>query len=260
MTDTIIPVAYALPLTGKFAIFLFLPFSAWFAGISLEPQQYGMLIFSGVLSLFGSMTSTVQFLLGQLGLPAESINVFLATGSLVSNIYGLIEPATMGMFSVVAGAAVLGLARFHVRKAVMYGAVALVVVLVGTAGMTVLLRPFGNTGTSSYDTLQRMRVEPSVEGVVYTSAAEAPAPQAPGADSVLTRVQKSRRAARRLRAHRLPLLLLQQGARPRRLRRAARVQPRRHAELRACAVHPGRPPVLRRGTSRRASWTSSWAR
>ncbi len=192
VTDTIIPVAYALPLTGKFAIFLFLPFSAWFAGVGLEPRQYGVLIVSGVLSLFGSMTSTVQFLLGQLGLPAESINVFLATGSLVSNIYGLIEPATMGMFSVVAGAAVLGLARFRVRKAVVYGAVALVVVLAGTAGMAVLLRPFGNAGTSSYDTLQRMRVEPSVEGVVYTSAAEAPAPQAtPGADSVLTRVQQS---------------------------------------------------------------------
>jgi len=192
VTDTIIPVAYALPLTGKFAVFLFLPFSAWFAGITLEPRQYGMLVVSGVLSLFGSMTNTVQFLLGQLGLPAESINVFLATGSLVSNIYGLIEPATMGMFSVVAGAAVLGLARFRVRKALMYAAVALVVVLAGTAGMTVLLRPFGNTGTTSFDTLQRMQVEPSVESVVYTSQEAAPAPLAPpGADSVLTRVQRS---------------------------------------------------------------------
>ena len=190
--DTIIPVAYALPFTGKFAVFLFLPFAAWFAGVALELQQYVMLIFSGVLSLFGSMTGTVQFLLGQFGLPGESINVFLATGSLVSNIYGFVEPATMGLFTVVAGAAVLGLARFHVRKALAYGALALVVVLAGTAGMAVLLRPFGNTGTTTYDALQRMRVEPGVQGQVYASQEEAPAPAAPaGAGSVLRRVQRT---------------------------------------------------------------------
>ena len=193
VTDTVIPVGYALPLTGKFAVFLFLPFSAWFAGISLEPQQYGMLVFSGVLSLFGSMTGTVQFLLGQLGLPGQSINVFLATGSLVSNVYGLVESATIGMFSLVAGAAVLGLARFPARKALAYGAVALVVVLAGTAGLAVLLRPFGNTGATSYDTLQRMRVVPSVTGVVYTSRDEAPAPLAPaGAGSVRERVRRTK--------------------------------------------------------------------
>lgn len=193
VTDTIVPVAYALPLTGKFAIFLFVPFSAWFAGVSLEPQQYGVLIFSGVLSLFGSMTGTVQFLLGQLGLPGESINVFLATGSLVSNIYGLIEPATMGMFSVVAGAAVLGLARFRVRRALVYGAVALVVVLAGTAALALALRPLGDTGTTSFDALQRMRVVPTVQSTVYSSREAAPAPgPAAGAGSVLERVQTSR--------------------------------------------------------------------
>ena len=192
VTDTIIPVAYALPLTGKFAVFLFVPFSAWFAGVTLEPQQYIMLITSGVLSLFGSMTNTVVFLLAQLGLPGESLNVFLATGSLVSNVYGLIESATMGMLTVVAGAAVLGLTRFRLRKALVYGAVALVVVLAGTAGLAVLLRPFGNSGTTTYDTLQRMQVVPSVKSVVYTSRAEAPAPPgSPGADSVLARVQRT---------------------------------------------------------------------
>ena len=192
VTDTIVPVAYALPLTGKFAVFLFLPFSAWFAGVALELQQYAMLVFSGVLSLFGSMTGTVQFLLGQLSLPAESLNVFLATGSLVSNIYGLVEPATMGMFSVVAGAAVLGLARPRVRRAVTYAAVVLVVVLAGTAGVAALLRPLGDTGATSFETLQRMRVDPDVQGVVYTTKGEAPAPAAPaGAGSVLARVQRT---------------------------------------------------------------------
>ena len=193
VTDTIIPVAYALPLTGKFAVFLFLPFSAWFAGITLEPQQYGLLIFSGVLSLFGNMTGTVQFLLGQLGLPGESLNVFVATGSLVSNIYGLVEPASMGMFTLVAGAAVLGLARLRVRRALLYGGVALAVVLAGTLGLTAALRPFGDTGATSYDALQHMKVEPTVKSTVYTSKDEAPAPLAPaGAGSVLERVQTTR--------------------------------------------------------------------
>ena len=192
VTDTIVPVAYALPLTGKLAVFLFVPFSAWFAGVTLDLQQYAVLVFSGVLSLFGSMTGTVQFLLAQLNLPAESINVFLATGSLVSNIYGFVEPATMGMFTVVAGAAVLGLARPHLRRALTYGAVALVVVLAGTAGVAVLLRPLGDTGATSYQTLQRMRVEPSVEGVVYTTQGEVPARARPVAgDSVLARVQRT---------------------------------------------------------------------
>jgi len=192
VTDTIVPVAYALPLTGKLAVFLFIPFSAWFAGVTLDLQQYAVLVFGGVLSLFGSMTGTVEFLLAQLGLPAASINVFLATGSLVSNIYGLVEPATMGMFSVVAGAAVLGIARLHVRRALTYAVVTLVVVLAGTAGVAVLLRPLGDTGATSYQTLQRMRVEPAVEGVVYTTKGEVPGAARPVAgDSVLARVQRT---------------------------------------------------------------------
>jgi Na+/H+-dicarboxylate symporter/ABC-type amino acid transport substrate-binding protein len=192
VTDTLVPVAYALPLTGKFAVFLFLPFSAWFAGVTLEPQQYVMLVASGVLSLFGSMTGTVVFLLQQLNLPGESVNLFSAAGSLLANIYGVVEPATQAMLTVLAGAAVLGLARFRVRRALVCGAVAVAVVLAGTAGLAVVLGPFGDTGTTTVDTLQRMRVEPSVQGVVYMSRGEAPAPAAPaGADSVLARVQRS---------------------------------------------------------------------
>ena len=80
----------------------------------------------------------------------------------------------------------------RIRRALTYAAVVLVVVLAGTAGVAALLRPLGDTGATSYQTLQRMQVEPAVRGVVYTTRAEVPAPSAPaGAGSVLARVQRT---------------------------------------------------------------------
>jgi len=192
LADTIIPVAYILPLTGKFAVFLFMPFAAWFAGVTLEPLQYVQLVTGGVLSLFGDMIMTVTFVLRQLGLPADSLNLFVATGPLVQNIYGVVEAATMAFFSVTAGAVVLGLGRLHLRRALVAGLVTLAVVVLGTAGLAVALRPLADTGATSYATLQRMQVVPSVPSHVYRSRAEAPAaPQAPaGADSLLAQVQR----------------------------------------------------------------------
>ena len=172
--------------------FLFMPFAAWFAGVTLEPLQCVQLVTGGVLALFGDMIMTVTFLLRQPGLPAESLNLFVATGPPVSNTYGRVEPATMAFFSVAVGALVLGLGRPKLRRALVAGLVALVVVGVGTAGLAVALRPLADSGATSYATLRRMQVALSVPSHVYRSRAEAPAPpKAPaGADSVLAQVQQ----------------------------------------------------------------------
>ena len=191
LATTLVPVAFAIPLVGTLGTLLFVLFVAWFDGTKLGVAQYTSLAVSGLFSLFGEPRLAIQFLLEQMGLPREGVNLYLGSEQLMRNLLEFVGVLSMGLFATTAGAAVLGRARVRLRPALVAAAVSVLVVAAGVAGLTVALKPFASSGGAGYATLQKMRTEERVPAHVYKTAAEAPAPPAgPAGASLLTRIQR----------------------------------------------------------------------
>ena len=191
VADTLVPVSYSVPLVGTLGALLFVLFAAWFDGTSLGAGQYVSLAVSGVLSLFAEPRLALGLLLGQMGLPAESLNLYIAAEPLLKNVLQAVSVLSTTFFAVLAGAAVLGMARLHLRKAVVAVVVSVVALGAGTAGLSVALRPLADSGAGGYETLQRMQAPSLVPVRVYATAAEAPdpPPALPG-ESLLGTIQR----------------------------------------------------------------------
>jgi Na+/H+-dicarboxylate symporter/ABC-type amino acid transport substrate-binding protein len=191
LSATLVPVAFAIPLVGTLGTLLFVLFVAWFDGTKLGVAQYASLTVSGLFSLFGEPRLAIQFLLDQMSLPSEGVSLYLASEQLMRNLMEFIGVLSMGLFAATAGAAVLGRTRVRLRPALVAAAVAVLLVAAGTAGLTVLLRPFGTSAGAGYETLQRMRAEAPVPVHVYKTIAESPdPPPAPAGADLLTTVQR----------------------------------------------------------------------
>jgi len=191
LSDTLVPLAFAIPLVGTLGTLLFVLFVAWYDGTRMGPAQYASLTVSGLFSLFGEPRLAIQFLLDQLDLPREGVNLYLAAEQLMRNLMELIAVLAMGLFAATAGVAVLGRARVRLRPALVAAAVAVLVVGAGTAGLAVVLRPFGSSGDAGYATLQQMRTDSDIPVRVYRTVAEAPdPPRAPRGTDLLTVIQR----------------------------------------------------------------------
>ena len=191
ISNTLVPLAFAIPLVGTLGTLLFVLFVAWFDGTRLGPAQYLSLTVSGLFSLFGEPRLAISFLLDQLGLPSEGVNLYLAAEQLMRNLMEFVAIMAMGLFAVTAGAAVLGRTRVRPRPALVAAAVSVLVVAAGAAGLDLVLRPFGSTGGAGYATLQQMRTDSGIPMRVYRTAAEAPAPPPqPRGTDLLTAIQR----------------------------------------------------------------------
>lgn len=131
--DVIVPVSFNFPHTGKLLSLSFIPFAAWFADAPLRLVDYPQLFGAGLLSFFGSLNSAVPFLLNLFHLPADTFQLFLATGVINSRFGTLVAAMHTVTVAVVGSLALTGAMHLHFRRIVRFGIVTAVVV-VGTIG------------------------------------------------------------------------------------------------------------------------------
>jgi proton glutamate symport protein len=84
----VVPLLFNFPRTGKILSVAFLPFAAWFGGSSLSLGQWWTLASAGLLSMFGSLTGAISFLLDLLKLPADLFGLFSIPRSFARNVLG----------------------------------------------------------------------------------------------------------------------------------------------------------------------------
>ena len=108
--DVIVPVSFNFPHAGKLLSLSFIPFAAWFSDAPLPLRDYPQLFGAGLLSFFGSLNSAVPFLLDLFDLPADTFQLFLATGVINSRFGTLV--AAMHTVTV----AILGSVARHGRR------------------------------------------------------------------------------------------------------------------------------------------------
>jgi Na+/H+-dicarboxylate symporter/ABC-type amino acid transport substrate-binding protein len=105
--DVIVPAFYNFPHSAKMLSLSFVLFAAWYSETALGVAEYPRLAAAGLVSLFGSINVAMPFLLDFAHVPADTFQLFLATGVLNSR-FGTLAGASHMVVLAIVGAYALG--------------------------------------------------------------------------------------------------------------------------------------------------------
>ncbi len=146
LADVIVPASFNFPHTGKLLAISFILFAGWSSDAAVPLGRYPALAATGLLVLFGNVNGAVPFLLDTFHIPADTFQLFLATG-IVNARFGTLVAAvhtlTLGLLGTWA---IAGQWQVSVRKMVRYGLVtATLAVVVVVATRAVAARAVGGS-------------------------------------------------------------------------------------------------------------------
>jgi Na+/H+-dicarboxylate symporter/ABC-type amino acid transport substrate-binding protein len=120
LPDVIVPTSFNFPHSGKLLSISFILFAGWFADASVPLRQYPHLALMGVLTLFGSTTAAVPFLLDVFRIPADTFQLFLATSVVTVRFGTLLAALHTVAVALLGSTAIVGALRFDVRRIARY--------------------------------------------------------------------------------------------------------------------------------------------
>ncbi|MGZ8480493.1 MAG: cation:dicarboxylate symporter family transporter, partial [Candidatus Binatia bacterium] len=116
--DVIVPISFNFPNVGRLFQLLFILFAAWFTKTAISLAQYVNLTVSGLLSFFGKPVAAMPFLLDLLHLPADMMQLYLASGIFVAQFGTLASAMHLFTLAVLGGYAMAGALRFQWKRLV----------------------------------------------------------------------------------------------------------------------------------------------
>jgi Na+/H+-dicarboxylate symporter/ABC-type amino acid transport substrate-binding protein len=133
LLDVIVPASFNFPHTGKLLSLSFILFAGWFADTRVPVSAYPQLALAGLVSFFGSLNAAVPFLLDLFHIPADTFQLFLATGVINSRIGSLVAAVHTLAVALLATCAITGRIRWRRGPLLSYAAltVALAVAVIG---------------------------------------------------------------------------------------------------------------------------------
>jgi Na+/H+-dicarboxylate symporter/ABC-type amino acid transport substrate-binding protein len=114
--DVIVPVSFNFPNVGRLLQLVFILFAAWFTKSAISLAGYFSLTLSGLLSLFGKPVVAMPFLLDLLRLPADMMQLYLASGIFVAQLGTLASAMNLFALAVLGGFAMAGALRFQWKR------------------------------------------------------------------------------------------------------------------------------------------------
>jgi len=136
--DVIVPVSFNFPHAGKLLSLSFIPFAAWFSDAALRLRDYPQLFGAGLLSFFGGLNSAVPFLLDLFDLPADTFQLFLATGVINSRFGTLVAAMHTVTVAILGTVAVTVGIRWHFRRLLRFAVTTAIILAVTLIGLRVL--------------------------------------------------------------------------------------------------------------------------
>ena len=214
LPDAIVPVSFNFPHTGKLLSLSFILFAGWFVDATIAVADYPQLAVTGLLTFFGSLTAAIPFLLDLFRIPADTFQLFLATGVINSRVGTLVAAMHTVTVAVLGACAIGGLLRFDRGRVMRYLAITalLTVAVVGgtRAVFAGILRPGLHQGQGTGRHADAARAGRGAGAP--DCAGRGPAGVRPG-DREHSR---ARRAASRVSERRVAIRFLQPARRPRR--------------------------------------------
>ena len=145
LPDVLVPTSFNFPHTGKLLSLSFILFAGWFADAIVPLADYPQLALTGLLTFFGSLNAAVPFLLDLFRIPADTFQLFLATGVINSRVGTLVAAVHTLTVALLGTCAITGMLRIQRGPLVRYLAVTAVLTIVVIGGARAifagLLRP-----------------------------------------------------------------------------------------------------------------------
>jgi Na+/H+-dicarboxylate symporter/ABC-type amino acid transport substrate-binding protein len=143
--DVLVPASFNFPHTGKLLSVSFILFAGWFADAAVPLTDYPQLAVTGLLTFFGSLNVAVPFLLDLFRIPADTFQLFLATGVINSRVGTLVAAVHTLTVALLGTCAITGMLQFRRRPLIRYLAVTALFTIVVVGGARAvfagLLRP-----------------------------------------------------------------------------------------------------------------------
>ncbi len=120
LPDVLVPASFNFPHTGKLLSLSFILFAGWFAGAPVPMTKYPQLALTGLLTFFGSLNAAVPFLLDLFRIPADTFQLFVATGVINARFGTLTAAVHTIVVALLCSAAVAGTLRFEPERVIRY--------------------------------------------------------------------------------------------------------------------------------------------
>ncbi len=148
LPEIIVPASFNFPHSGKLLSISFILFAGWFANADLRIAEYPRLALVGLLSFFGSLSVAVPYLLDLFRIPADTFQLFIATGVINSRFGTLLAAVHTVVLGLLGACSLLGALRFNARKIARYAVVSASLTLFVLGGTRVF---FSEVAAPKYD-------------------------------------------------------------------------------------------------------------
>jgi Na+/H+-dicarboxylate symporter len=138
LPDVIVPTSFNFPHTGKLLSISFILFAGWFADAAVPVTEYPRLALTGLLTFFGSLNAAVPFLLDLFRIPADTFQLFLATGVVNSRFGALLAAVHTVAVALLGSAAIVGAMRFNPARVLRYLVLTIVLSAATIGGLRML--------------------------------------------------------------------------------------------------------------------------
>jgi ABC-type amino acid transport substrate-binding protein len=138
LPDVIVPTSFNFPHTGKLLSISFILFAGWFADAAVPVTEYPRLALTGLMTFFGSLNAAVPFLLDLFRIPADTFQLFLATGVVNSRFGALLAAVHTVAVALLGSAAIVGSLRFSAARIARYVVVTILLSAATIGGLRVL--------------------------------------------------------------------------------------------------------------------------
>ena len=176
LPEVIVPASFNFPHTGKLLSLSFVLFAGWFSDALVPVSAYPQLALTGLVTFFGSLNAAVPFLLDQFRIPADSFQLFLATGVINSRVGSLVAAVHTLTVALLVTCAVTGHLRFRRGPLLSYAAVTATVAIAVLGGTRLLFATGGSREYSKDQVLASMQLlNDPVSATVVPASSPAPA-------------------------------------------------------------------------------------
>ena len=161
LVDIIVPVAFNFPNVGKLMMLVFIPFAAWYSGVSMGLAENISFAVSGLVTFFGSVNVAIPFLLDALRIPADMFELFVLS-TVVNTRVTTIAAAMHVLFLALVGLwAIAGHLRWNpVRVGRYLGTTTVILVVVIGGGRFMFSQMIDESGEETADVLFDMQLPP----------------------------------------------------------------------------------------------------
>jgi Na+/H+-dicarboxylate symporter/ABC-type amino acid transport substrate-binding protein len=188
LTEIIVPASFNFPHTGKLLSLSFILFAGWFADAMVPAADYPQLAVAGLFSFFGSLNAAVPFLLDQFRIPADTFQLFLATGVINARVGSLVAAVHTLTIALLGTCAVTGHLRWQRGRLLSYAGVTATLAAVVLGGTRMLFAATMTTEYSKDAVLASMQlVSDTAEVTVARTPSPPPETSLPPLDAIKAR-------------------------------------------------------------------------